>query len=322
MREKIKNKKFWKKRNSYITIVIISLVTIATSGVLLLYFINKRNYNLNYQENYFDLNMVSTRTGANIYLDLYERPLIVDTYTVKNNDLFFIEVNDKYYFIQSDLELIDEIKLSEYKNGRRIVGNVQRMDDKTKKEVISFVENKLGITLNDSEVDKYISTNIFEYNPYYYMFEYFITVFIAFVFGYVCAYNYVYIHRFNKNYKQLSEKDIDEINSSINDTEAIYVYDGLGNYIDGIYLCDKYMIDTKTLDIYNYFDIKQIRFIKKQMKGILAYKMLINFKYTDKFVKTTVVSDEFKCVLENFIKNKRLNIITYEEESNFLWFRR
>ncbi len=322
MREKIENKKFWKKRKSYITIFIISLVIIIASGVLLVYFINKRNYNLNYQKNYFDLDIVNTRTGANIFLDLYEKPLLVNYYTNRNNDLFYIEINNKFYFIQSDQELIDEIKLSEYQNGRRIVGNVYKIDDKTKAEVINFVEDKLGITIKESEVENYISFNVFEYNPYYYMFEYFIAVFIAFVFAILCGFNYRYIYRFNKNFKNLTEKDIDEINNVLNGEESIYVSNDFNNYIDGIYICNKFIIDTKTLDIYNYSDIIQICFKEKYMKGIVAYKMLINFHYTDKLIKTTIVSDNFKHKMEKYIKDKKLNIITYEEESNFLWFRR
>lgn len=319
MKKVIENKKFWKKRNIFVFIVIISLVFIVASGVLLLYFINKRNYNQKYQKNFFDLDTVDKRTGANIYLDLYERPILSDFYAKRNTDLFYIEVDKKYYFIESDLELINEIKLSEYQNGRRIVGNVDKMDDETKKKVVSFVENKLGITLKDSELDNYISFNVFEYNPYYYMFEYFIAVFIASIFVIGCIFNCLKIHRFNKNYKKLTKEELAEINNSVNDKNSIYV-DSLYTYLNGIYICDKYMIDTNTLDIYNYLDITQICFKEKYMKGFIAYKMLINFKYTDKFIKTSIVSKDFKSEIEKYIKEKKLNIYTYEEETSIFCF--
>lgn len=322
MKKVIENKNFWKKRNIFVFIVIISLVFIVASGVLLLYFINKRNYNQKYQKNFFDLDTVDKRTGANIYLDLYERPILSDFYAKRNTDLFYIEVDKKYYFIESDLELINEIKLNEYQNCRRIVGNVDKMDDETKKKVVSFVENKLGITLKDSELDNYISFNVFEYNPYYYMLEYFIAVFIASIFVIACIFNYLKIHRFNKNYKKLTKEELAEINSSVNDKNSIYVECRYAPnfYIDGIYLCDKYMIDTKTLDIYNYLDIIQICFKEKYMKGFMAYRMLINFKYTDKFIKTSIVSKDFKSEIEKYIKEKKLNIYTYEEETSIFCF--
>lgn len=323
MKKVIENKKFWKKRKSYMTIFTISLIVIIGSFALFIYFLNKRNYNLNHQINFYDLGIVDKRTGANIYMDLYEKPILVDNYSNKNNDLFYVEKNNMFYFIESDQELIDDIKLSKYQNGKRIVGNVMKMDDKTKKEVISFVENKLGIIIKNSEVGNYISFNVFDYNPYYYMFEYFIAFFIAFVFGIICIFNFVkYICQFNKNYRKLSEKDISDINNSVNDKEAIYTENGLNNYIDGIYICNRYMIDTKTLAIYNYSDIRQICFKEKYLKGIDAYKMLINFNYSDKFIKTTIVSDNQKNRIEKYIKEKKLNIITYEEKSNFFWLRR
>lgn len=320
MKKNIINKNFWKKKNSYVTVCIIALIIIVGSIGLLIHFINKRNYNLKYQVNYFDLDMVDKRTGANIYLDLYTKPILVDYYINKNNDLFYVEFNNKYYFIQSDTELIDEIKLTEYQSGRRIVGNVFKMDDKTRREVISFIEDMNGIKIKDTEVDKYISSNVFDYNPYYYMLEYFMAVFIAFVFSIICIFNYTRIYRFNKNIKKLTKEEIDEINDSICDKEAIYLENPYNNYIDGIFICDKYLIDTKTMDIYKYLDIIQICFKRKNMKGIIAYKMLINFRYTDKYIKTTVVSDDFKEELEKYIKDKKLNIVTYEEKANFLFW--
>ena len=313
MRKRIINKNFWKTRNNYITIFIISLIVIVASIGLLIYFINKRNDNLHDQENYFNLDIVDKRTGANIYMELYERPLLVDYDRNDNTDLFYIEKNNKYYFIESDLSLIDEIKLFEYENGRKIVGNVVKMDDKIKEKVINFVENKLGITIKEEDINNYISLNLFEYSPYYYMFEYFIACFIGFIFGIIGIYNYVYIYQFNKNMKKLTAKEINEISDSINDSKSVYVTNGINNYIDGIYLCDKYMIDTKTLNIYYYVDIIQICFKKKYMKYLDAYKMLINFQYTDKFIKITIVSDEFKDTIEKYIQDKKLNIITYEE---------
>ena len=103
----IKNKKFWKKRKSYVTIFTISLIIIIGSVVLFIFFINKRNYNLNHQINFYDLGLVDKRTGANIYMDLYEKPILVDNYSNKNNDLFYVEKNNMFYFIESDQELID-----------------------------------------------------------------------------------------------------------------------------------------------------------------------------------------------------------------------
>ena len=151
MKKVIENKKFWKKRKSYVTIFTFSFVVIVGSFILFIYFINKRSYNLNHQINFYDLGIVDKRTGANIYMDLSEKPILVDNYSNKNNDLFYVEKNNMFYFIQSDQELIDDIKFSKYQNGRRIVGNVMKMDDKTKKEVVSFVENKLGIIIKSSE---------------------------------------------------------------------------------------------------------------------------------------------------------------------------
>ena len=107
----IKNKKFWKKRKSYVTIFTISLIIIIGSVVLFIFFINKRNYNLNHQINFYDLGLVDKRTGANIYMDLYEKPILVDNYSNKNNDLFYVEKNNMFYFIESDQELIDAYKM-------------------------------------------------------------------------------------------------------------------------------------------------------------------------------------------------------------------
>ena len=306
MKKNIINKNFWKKKNSYVTVCIIALIIIVGSIGLLIHFINKRDYNLKYQVNYFDLNMVDKRTGANIYLDLYTKPILVDYYSNINNDLFYVEFNNKYYFIQSDTELIDEIKLTEYQNGRRIVGNVFKMDDKTRREVISFIEDMKGIKIKDTEVDKYISSNVFDYNPYYYMFEYFMAVFIAFVFSIICIFNYAkYIYRFNKNIKKFTKEELDEINTSVNDKESIYTECGYNNYIDGIYLCN-----TKTFDLYNYRDIVMISFKKRRTNGgIDTYKMTMKFRYSDRYIKASIVSDEFKEIIEKYMKDKKINII-------------
>lgn len=311
MKKNIINKNFWKKKNSYVTVCIIALIIIVGSIGLLIHFINKRDYNLKYQVNYFDLNMVDKRTGANIYLDLYTKPILVDYYSNKNNDLFYVEFNNKYYFIQSDTELIDEIKLTEYQNGRRIVGNVFKMDDKTRREVISFIEDMKGIKIKDTEVDKYISSNVFDYNPYYYMLEYFMAVFIAFVFSIICIFNYAkYIYRFNKNIKKFTKEELDEINTSVNDKESIYTECGYNNYIDGIYLCNKYMIDTKTFELYNYRDIVMISFKKRRTNGgIDTYRMTMKFRYSDRYIKASIVSDEFKEIIEKYINDKKINII-------------
>ena len=311
MKKIIINKNFWKKKNSYVTVCIIALIIIVGSIGLLIHFINKRDYNLKYQVNYFDLNMVDKRTGANIYLDLYAKPILVDYYSNKNNDLFYVELNNKFYFIQSDTELIDEIKITEYQSGRRIVGNVFKMDDKTRGEVISFIEDMKGIKIKDTEVEKYISSNVFDYNPYYYMLEYFMAVFIAFVFSVICIFNYAkYIYRFNKNIKKFTKEELDEINISVNDKESIYTECGYNNYIDGIYLCNKYMIDTKTLDLYNYSDIEMISFKKRRTNGgIDTYRMILKLRYSDRYIKTSIVSDEFKEIIEKYINDKKLNII-------------
>lgn len=311
MKKIIINKNFWKKKNSYVTVCIIALIIIVGSIGLLIHFINKRDYNLKYQVNYFDLNMVDKRTGANIYLDLYAKPILVDYYSNKNNDLFYVELNNKFYFIQSDTELIDEIKITEYQSGRRIVGNVFKMDDKTRREVISFIEDMKGIKIKDTEVEKYISSNVFDYNPYYYMLEYFMAVFIAFVFSIICIFNYVkYIYRFNKNIKKFTKEELDEINISVNDKESIYTECGYNNYIDGIYLCNKYMIDTKTFDLYNYSDIEMISFKKRRTNGgIDTYRMILKLRYSDRYIKTSIVSDEFKEIIEKYINDKKLNII-------------
>ncbi len=311
MKKIIINKNFWKKKNSYVTVCIIALIIIVGSIGLLIHFINKRDYNLKYQVNYFDLNMVDKRTGANIYLDLYAKPILVDYYSNKNNDLFYVELNNKFYFIQSDTELIDEIKITEYQSGRRIVGNVFKMDDKTRREVISFIEDMKGIKIKDTEVEKYISSNVFDYNPYYYMLEYFMAVFIAFVFSIICIFNYAkYIYRFNKNIKKFTKEELDEINISVNDKESIYTECGYNNYIDGIYLCNKYMIDTKTFDLYNYSDIEMISFKKRRTNGgIDTYRMILKLRYSDRYIKASIVSDEFKEIIEKYINDKKLNII-------------